>query len=93
MTAWFSRSFDRFLVFGADGKVRETGTDRVWDERCPSCALTGSCGLHAHPDFGYGSGSAATTFVTRTRAPVLVTNRLRQPLCDENHRSGTYRSE
>jgi hypothetical protein len=29
---WFSRSFDRFLVFGADGKVRET--DRpVWDER------------------------------------------------------------
>ncbi|MDT3443002.1 MULTISPECIES: ABC-F family ATP-binding cassette domain-containing protein [unclassified Pseudofrankia] len=29
---WFARSFDRFLVFGTDGKVRET-TEPVWDER------------------------------------------------------------
>ncbi|MGY5309164.1 ABC-F family ATP-binding cassette domain-containing protein [Nocardia gipuzkoensis] len=29
---WFARSFDRYLVFGADGKVRET-TEPVWDER------------------------------------------------------------
>ena len=29
---WFARSFDRFLVFGSDGKVRET-TEPVWDER------------------------------------------------------------
>ena len=29
---WFARSFDRYLVFGSDGVVRETpGT--VWDER------------------------------------------------------------
>ncbi|NGN63794.1 ABC-F family ATP-binding cassette domain-containing protein [Streptomyces sp. A7024] len=28
---WFARSFDRFLVFGADGKVRET-SEAVWDE-------------------------------------------------------------
>ena len=28
---WFSRSFDRFLVFGADGLVRETDQP-VWDE-------------------------------------------------------------
>ncbi|WP_345801603.1 ATP-binding cassette domain-containing protein [Microbacterium sp. AZCO] len=28
---WFARSFDRFLVFGADGRVRET-PDPVWDE-------------------------------------------------------------
>ncbi|WP_405742837.1 ATP-binding cassette domain-containing protein [Streptomyces sp. NBC_01525] len=28
---WFARSFDRFLVFGADGVVRET-TEPVWDE-------------------------------------------------------------
>ncbi|GAA1882403.1 ABC-F family ATP-binding cassette domain-containing protein [Streptantibioticus ferralitis] len=29
---WFARSFDRFLVFGADGVVRET-PHPVWDER------------------------------------------------------------
>ncbi|ONH22159.1 ABC-F family ATP-binding cassette domain-containing protein [Pseudofrankia asymbiotica] len=28
---WFARTFDRFLVFGADGAVRET-TEPVWDE-------------------------------------------------------------
>ena len=28
---WFARSFDRYLVFGADGRVRET-TEPVWDE-------------------------------------------------------------
>ncbi|WP_329135516.1 ATP-binding cassette domain-containing protein [Streptomyces sp. NBC_01476] len=31
---WFARSFDRFLVFGADGVVRET-PEPVWDERRP----------------------------------------------------------
>jgi ATPase subunit of ABC transporter with duplicated ATPase domains len=29
---WFARSFDRYLVFGADGRVRET-PEPVWDER------------------------------------------------------------
>src|ERR1700750_2120468 len=29
---WFARSFDRFLVFGSDGLVRET-SEPVWDER------------------------------------------------------------
>jgi ATPase subunit of ABC transporter with duplicated ATPase domains len=29
---WFTRSFDRFLVFGADGRVYES-SDPVWDER------------------------------------------------------------
>ncbi|MFJ8634780.1 ABC-F family ATP-binding cassette domain-containing protein [Streptomyces sp. NPDC093568] len=29
---WFARSFDRFLVFGSDGWVRET-PEPVWDER------------------------------------------------------------
>ncbi|MFD7554020.1 MULTISPECIES: ABC-F family ATP-binding cassette domain-containing protein [unclassified Streptomyces] len=29
---WFSRTFDRYLVFGSDGVVRET-TEPVWDER------------------------------------------------------------
>jgi ATPase subunit of ABC transporter with duplicated ATPase domains len=29
---WFARSFDRFLVFGSDGRVRESA-DAVWDER------------------------------------------------------------
>ncbi|MER6669305.1 ATP-binding cassette domain-containing protein [Amycolatopsis japonica] len=29
---WFARSFDRYLVFGSDGQVRET-TEPVWDER------------------------------------------------------------
>ncbi|MFZ3470948.1 ABC-F family ATP-binding cassette domain-containing protein [Streptomyces sp. 4.24] len=29
---WFARSFDRFLVFGSDGLLRET-TEPVWDER------------------------------------------------------------
>lgn len=28
---WFARSFDRFLVFGADGRVREA-SEPVWDE-------------------------------------------------------------
>ena len=28
---WFTRGFDRFLVFGADGQVRES-SDPVWDE-------------------------------------------------------------
>jgi ATPase subunit of ABC transporter with duplicated ATPase domains len=28
---WFARSFDRFLVFGSDGLVRET-SEPVWDE-------------------------------------------------------------
>ena len=28
---WFARSFDRFLVFGEDGRVRET-PEPVWDE-------------------------------------------------------------
>ncbi|GHJ41428.1 ABC-F family ATP-binding cassette domain-containing protein [Streptomyces sp. TS71-3] len=29
---WFARSFDRFLVFGSDGRLRET-PEPVWDER------------------------------------------------------------
>jgi ATPase subunit of ABC transporter with duplicated ATPase domains len=29
---WFAKSFDRYLIFGADGFVRETA-DPVWDER------------------------------------------------------------
>ncbi|MFD9303221.1 ABC-F family ATP-binding cassette domain-containing protein [Streptomyces sp. NPDC060048] len=29
---WFARSFDRYLVFGSDGVVRET-SEPVWDER------------------------------------------------------------
>lgn len=29
---WFGRSFDRFLVFGSDGRLRET-SEPVWDER------------------------------------------------------------
>ncbi|WP_415953619.1 ABC-F family ATP-binding cassette domain-containing protein [Streptomyces sp. KLOTTS4A1] len=29
---WFARSFDRYLVFGSDGRVRES-TEPVWDER------------------------------------------------------------
>ncbi|MFE0699942.1 ABC-F family ATP-binding cassette domain-containing protein [Streptomyces sp. NPDC058872] len=29
---WFAKSFDRFLVFGSDGVVRETD-EPVWDER------------------------------------------------------------
>ncbi|CAM5452085.1 ABC-F family ATP-binding cassette domain-containing protein [Streptomyces tanashiensis] len=29
---WFAKSFDRFLVFGSDGVVRET-SEPVWDER------------------------------------------------------------
>ncbi|MFD7442679.1 ABC-F family ATP-binding cassette domain-containing protein [Streptomyces sp. NPDC059909] len=29
---WFAKSFDRYLVFGADGRVRETA-EPVWDER------------------------------------------------------------
>jgi ATPase subunit of ABC transporter with duplicated ATPase domains len=29
---WFARSFDRYLVFGSDGVVRETN-EPVWDER------------------------------------------------------------
>jgi ATPase subunit of ABC transporter with duplicated ATPase domains len=29
---WFARSFDRYLVFGADGRVRET-PEPAWDER------------------------------------------------------------
>jgi ATPase subunit of ABC transporter with duplicated ATPase domains len=29
---WFARTFDRYLVFGTDGIVRET-TEPVWDER------------------------------------------------------------
>ncbi len=29
---WFARSFDRFLVFGADGVVYEA-SEPVWDER------------------------------------------------------------
>ena len=29
---WFARSFDRFLVFGSDGVVRET-PQAVWDEQ------------------------------------------------------------
>ncbi|MCT2592282.1 ATP-binding cassette domain-containing protein [Streptomyces sp. N2-109] len=28
---WFARTFDRYLVFGADGRVRET-PEAVWDE-------------------------------------------------------------
>ncbi len=31
---WFARSFDRFLVFGADGNVYESA-DPVWDESRP----------------------------------------------------------
>jgi ATPase subunit of ABC transporter with duplicated ATPase domains len=29
---WFAKTFDRYLVFGSDGKVRETA-EPVWDER------------------------------------------------------------
>ncbi|MFF2501996.1 ABC-F family ATP-binding cassette domain-containing protein [Streptomyces sp. NPDC058067] len=29
---WFARSFDRYLVFGSDGQVRESA-EPVWDER------------------------------------------------------------
>jgi len=31
---WFARAFDRFLLFGADGSVRET-TAPVWEESRP----------------------------------------------------------
>ncbi|MFD8378926.1 hypothetical protein ACFV2X_10355 [Streptomyces sp. NPDC059679] len=31
---WFARSFDRFLVFGSDGVVREA-PEPVWDEGRP----------------------------------------------------------
>ena len=31
---WFARGSDRFLLFGADGTVRETDGP-VWDERRP----------------------------------------------------------
>ena len=29
---WFARGFDRYLVFGSDGRVYES-TEPVWDER------------------------------------------------------------
>jgi ABC-type histidine transport system ATPase subunit len=29
---WFARSFDRYLVFGSDGRVHES-PEPVWDER------------------------------------------------------------
>ena len=29
---WFARTFDRFLVFGSDGKVYESA-EPVWDEK------------------------------------------------------------
>jgi ATPase subunit of ABC transporter with duplicated ATPase domains len=32
---WFARKFDRYLVFAADGTVRETDQP-VWDERRPA---------------------------------------------------------
>jgi ATPase subunit of ABC transporter with duplicated ATPase domains len=32
---WFARGFDRFLVFTADGRVRES-SEPVWEERRPS---------------------------------------------------------
>ena len=32
---WFARSFDRFLIFGADGRVYESG-EPVFDERRPA---------------------------------------------------------
>jgi ATPase subunit of ABC transporter with duplicated ATPase domains len=32
---WFARGFDRFLVFGGDGRVTET-PEPVWDERRPT---------------------------------------------------------
>lgn len=32
---WFARAFDRFLVFGADGRVREA-PEPVWDESRPA---------------------------------------------------------
>ena len=28
---WFARAFDRYLVFGSDGRVYES-TEPVWDE-------------------------------------------------------------
>jgi ATPase subunit of ABC transporter with duplicated ATPase domains len=31
---WFARGFDRYVVFGSDGRVYES-TDPVWDERRP----------------------------------------------------------
>ena len=34
---WFARKFDRYLVFAADGSVRESD-DPVWDERRPARA-------------------------------------------------------
>ena len=41
---WFARSFDRFLVFGADGRVCETA-EPVWDERrVDRGAVSGPCG-------------------------------------------------
>ena len=36
---WFARAFDRFLVFGGDGTVRET-PEPVWDETRLKRALT-----------------------------------------------------
>jgi ATPase subunit of ABC transporter with duplicated ATPase domains len=29
---WFARTYDRFLIFGADGVIRET-PEPAWDER------------------------------------------------------------
>ena len=43
---WFARGFDRFLVFGSDGRVYESA-EPVWDEgrvvRPLSCPCAESC--------------------------------------------------
>jgi ATPase subunit of ABC transporter with duplicated ATPase domains len=35
---WFARRFDRYLVFGSDGRVYESA-EPVWDERRPDQAM------------------------------------------------------
>ena len=45
---WFARSFDRFLVFGGDGRVYES-TAAVWDERGSSRGRVPAAGTPRRP--------------------------------------------
>lgn len=46
---WFARSFDRFVVFGSDGVVRES-RNAVWDEARPAQPAQHGTRKTSHPD-------------------------------------------
>jgi ATPase subunit of ABC transporter with duplicated ATPase domains len=95
---WFARTFDRFLIFGADGVVRET-SEPVWDEHRVSRTRSGLlCGVQPASEMpnsmlSHTSPGLVTSGLDMTRKPGTFSRPITLP-CRQNgyNDPGTPRS-